>query len=140
MRLVSPVVYCFFFLASCCIGYWAMTPGLVSGINLSSPVGIASGSVLVFLASRMALWYASRKGAQLAMPSLGRGLPRRYLSDPLQWFLATTVIAFGFCVGSVVGYPSSGAYGQHVLVSHFSLFTALLLGQCLGYVLFRRSV
>jgi hypothetical protein len=114
-----------------------MTPGLVNEIRPESPQGIVVAFVFVFIASFSAVSYARRKGANLLPPSLDRGWSNRYLDDPLQSILPTTVFVLGFVVGSLLGYSGSGRYGQHVLAWHLSFFVALILGQGLAYILFR---
>lgn len=138
MRFVPLLIYGFLLLAGSCLGYWSMTPGLINELRPSSASTMMALSFLIIGASILSLRYAHAKGADFRRPSVFRGLPRTFLEDPMQAFFVSTLLAFGVFLGSGLALPASGDYGRRAAAWHLSLLVALLVGQAVGYVLYRQ--
>ena len=139
MRVAQIAVYVLVLTASACIGYWSMTPGLLSGVR-NTPSGCLFAFVIIVTLCTLALWYARRRGAPFYFPSLRRGFPHPFLADPLQCLFIGTLVAMAIVLGSAIRLAGSGFYGLWTFLLNLTVFVSLLVAQALNYFLHRAII
>jgi hypothetical protein len=119
-------------------GYGAMAPENLRGTNPDQFLCLAVLVVMPFFVLGT-LWLSRAKYSSFHKPSFYRN-PLRWDSDPLQALFITTLGTFGLAIGSQIRIAGSGSVGFWMVMVFWSILVGLVIGQALGYWIFRRHI
>jgi hypothetical protein len=116
-------------------GYGAMAPERLRSTNVEWQACIA-----VFLGFTLfALFVFLPRREVLHPPGLDR-FPLAWGRDPLQTLCFTTLATLGMAIGAQLHISGSGDLGFWMVAAFWSMFAGLLVGQVIGYCLFRDRI
>jgi hypothetical protein len=137
MRAVHIAAFAFVLAASACIGYLSMIPDAVSSAFARTPSGCLSAFIIIMLICTIALWCARLRGWPFYFPSLRRGFPSPFSTDPLRVLFTGSLMAAAMALGSGVGLLRSASYGLWGFLLNVSVLLSLLFAQAINYLLHR---
>jgi hypothetical protein len=117
-------------------GYSMMSP---TSLERTNPGAVYCAAILFIMPLFVLGTLAVSRVDEFRKPSWDR-FPLRLWSDPLQFFFIGTWASLGIVLGSLLRLHGSGSVGFWTLLSHCSIFLGLIVGQALGYWLYRNRI
>ncbi len=119
-------------------GYGEMAPEKLRGTNPDQFLCLA---VLIMIPVFVlgTLWTSRSRCPSFRRPSWDRN-PLRWWTDPLQALFVTTLIMLAWAIGCQLHISGSGTIGFWTVAVYWCIFLGLVIGQVLGYIIFRRRI
>jgi hypothetical protein len=121
----------------CWTGYAEMAPERLRGTNPDQYLCLAVIIGMPLFVVGM-LWTARSRCSSFRRPSWYRN-PFRW-NDPLQALFITTLAMFGWAIGCQIRISGSGSIGFWTVMTYWCIFIGLVIGQVLGYLIFRKRI